>query len=112
MMQSTLGAYLNDVWYPGNEKGRGIQFDTINPPSNRLPTIENHWQTVLFDSLVYFHNLARNQANNLPSANNTGVARFEPGTARFDSAFQSIISRTNREGGSRFFDKSALYHVA
>ena len=112
MMQSTLGAYLNDFWYPGNSGGRGIQFDTINPPSNRLPTIENHWQTVLFDSLVYFHNLARNQANNLPSANNTGVARFEPGTARFDSAFQSIISRTNREGGSRFFDKSALYHVA
>ncbi|MFN7313791.1 MAG: TonB-dependent receptor, partial [Bacteroidota bacterium] len=112
MMQSTLGAYLNDVWYPGNSNGKGIQFDTINPPTNRLPAIENHWQTVLFDSLVYFHNLARNQANNVPSANNTGVARFEPGTARFDSAFQSIISRTNREGGSRFFDRSALYHVA
>ena len=112
MMQSTLGAYLNDVWYPGNSNGKGIQFDTINPPKNRLPVIENHWQTVLFDSLVYFHNLARNQANTIPSANNTGVARFEPGTARFDSAFQSIISRTNREGGSRFFDRSALYHVA
>lgn len=112
IMQSTLGAYLNDVWYPGNSGGRGIQFDTINPATNRLPAIENHWQTALFDSLVYFHNLARSQANNLPSANNTGEARFEPGTARFDSAFQSIISRTNREGGSRFFDKSALYHVA
>lgn len=38
--------------------------------------------------------------------------RFVPGTARFDSAFDAITSRTSfEEGGSRFFDRSALYHI-
>ncbi|MCX6185413.1 MAG: TonB-dependent receptor, partial [Bacteroidetes bacterium] len=32
--------------------------------------------------------------------------------ARFDSAFKAITSRTNRQGGSKFFDQSALYHFA
>lgn len=36
---------------------------------------------------------------------------FEPGTARFDSAFNAITSRLPSEGGTMFFDKSALYHV-
>jgi outer membrane receptor protein involved in Fe transport len=38
--------------------------------------------------------------------------RFMPGTDRFDSAFAAITSRTSyTEGGSRFYDKSALYHL-
>lgn len=36
---------------------------------------------------------------------------FEPGTARFDSAFNAITSSLPSEGGTMFFDKSALYHV-
>ncbi|MDP2187329.1 MAG: TonB-dependent receptor [Sphingobacteriaceae bacterium] len=36
---------------------------------------------------------------------------FEPGTARFDSAFNAITSRLPSEGGTMFFDKSALYHA-
>lgn len=63
------------------------------------------------DSLIILHQLARERANILPSANGTGIPRFEPGTERFDSAFRSITSRTNREGGSRFFDRSLLYHI-
>ena len=37
--------------------------------------------------------------------------RFEPGTQRFQEAFDSITSTLLGEGGTRFFDKSALYHV-
>lgn len=38
--------------------------------------------------------------------------RYVPGTAAYDSAFNSIVSRTAfTEGGSRFYDKSALYHI-
>lgn len=37
--------------------------------------------------------------------------RFEPGTAAFDSAFHAITSTLYSEGGSRFYDKSALYHM-
>jgi len=36
---------------------------------------------------------------------------FEPGTARYDSLFNDITSRLFTEGGSRFYDKSSLYHA-
>lgn len=38
---------------------------------------------------------------------------YEPGTARFDSLFNDLTSKKNNaaENGTRFFDKSALYHV-
>ncbi|RMG24298.1 MAG: TonB-dependent receptor, partial [Bacteroidetes bacterium] len=37
---------------------------------------------------------------------------LQPGTAAFQAAFDSITSRiTSTEGGTRFFDKSALYHL-
>lgn len=34
-----------------------------------------------------------------------------PGTAAYDSLFNDITSRTFTEGGARFFDRSALYHI-
>lgn len=38
--------------------------------------------------------------------------RLVPGTPAFEAAFDSITSRiTSTEGGTRFYDKSALYHV-
>jgi len=38
--------------------------------------------------------------------------RYTPGTAAYDSAFNSIVSKTAfTEGGSKFYDKSALYHI-
>ena len=42
----------------------------------------------------------------------TDATRLVPGTAAFEAAFDSITSRiTSTEGGTRFFDESALYHV-
>ncbi|MDB4106855.1 TonB-dependent receptor [Bacteroidia bacterium] len=37
--------------------------------------------------------------------------RLKPGTQEFDSMFGDITSRLFTEGGTRFFDKSALYHL-
>lgn len=37
--------------------------------------------------------------------------RPEPGTALFDSVFNYVTSRDFIQGGSRFYDKSALYHI-
>lgn len=111
-LERVMGAYMVD-WYNRNSNGRGLQFDTISAAGGvRLNAIENYWRTTLNDSLMYFHGIARNFANFEPSANGSGADRFVPGTSRFDSAYQSIISRTNREGGSRFFDRSSLYHVS
>ena len=37
--------------------------------------------------------------------------RFLPGTAEFDSVFQNITTRLFTDNGTRFFDRSALYHA-
>ena len=37
--------------------------------------------------------------------------RFEPGTERFQAAFDSITGTLLGQGGTKFFDKSALYHI-
>jgi iron complex outermembrane receptor protein len=65
-----------------------------------------------YDSLVVYHQETRNWADGVGyDANN--YAFFAPGTLQFDTALASITSRTSfAEGGSRFYDKSALYHIA
>lgn len=63
------------------------------------------------DSLNAWHQRARDHAN---SANpiTGGGAYYEPGTAAFDSLKNAITSRKSYgEGGTLFYDKSALYHV-
>ncbi|MFM9026565.1 MAG: TonB-dependent receptor domain-containing protein [Bacteroidota bacterium] len=66
-----------------------------------------------YDTLMLYHSNSRTYADNsLDIFNPQFVPFFQPGTARFDSAFNSITTRKSfSEGGSRFFDRSALYHV-
>ncbi len=70
------------------------------------------WQKENKAILDDFHRKAQNHAS---SANRTfNISDFyQPGTPRFDSLFNSITSRKNNdiEKGTRFFDRSALYHV-
>jgi iron complex outermembrane recepter protein len=62
------------------------------------------------DSLNYWHSLARDYADNQNIRN--GSQYLVPGTTQFDSVFNSIISKKSfGEGGTKFFDKSALYHI-
>lgn len=103
-----LGGYLTS-WYSRNLNS-GLMLKNI-PNAERLNFIENYWRSSLIDSLYYFHNMARNIANG-PSAALNYTSRVVPGTFAFDSLFQKITSSTNTEGGSRLFDRSALYHAA
>lgn len=103
---------LVSAWIDANT-GAGIRLDTVPRANNqRLNFIDNYWRTYLADSLIKYHNISRQIANSAGGLSTSSTARFEPGTARFDSAFNAITSRTNQNGGSRFFDQSALYHVA
>ncbi len=61
------------------------------------------------DSLNLYHAETRAYVDGLDATFTD--PRYEPGTARFDSLFQDITSRTFAQNGSRFYDKSALYHV-
>ena len=61
------------------------------------------------DLLREYHAEARDVADMARGFNS--VDAYEVGTERFDRAFDSITSRLSSEGGTRFFDRSALYHL-
>lgn len=64
------------------------------------------------DTLSYYHNLAQAYASGVGNPLNANSAMYQPGTIAFDTAFTNITSkRSYSEGGSRFYDKSALYHI-
>ncbi len=71
----------------------------------------NQWLTTYDDSLRFWHGLAADSANNKFIQLAKSQDFFEPGTERFQMAFDSLTRLKNTEGGTRFFDKSALYHV-
>lgn len=66
------------------------------------------WFQANLDSLQVWHQDNRNQIDSDPR---NGNPRAEPGTAKFDSLFNDVTGRKFTEGGSRFFDQSALYHA-
>ena len=61
------------------------------------------------DSLQSIHNIVRNKVNKKISLADRPY--FDPGTARFDSAFAVIKNKPLSEGGSKLQDRSALYHI-
>ncbi len=63
------------------------------------------------DSLTLWHSQAEAFANGPGIGVSKSPPFFEPGTARFDSLFNDITSKLRTEGGTRFYDNSALYHV-
>jgi len=63
------------------------------------------------DILFYYHQLAEQFAND-SSLYPGEHAYYVPGTSQFDSAFNYITTHESySQGGSKFFDKSALYHI-
>lgn len=61
--------------------------------------------------LFGWHVQTQNYVNNNSLQPGYEVPFYQPGTPRFDSAFHYITSTLSTEGGTRFFDKSALYHA-
>jgi outer membrane receptor for ferrienterochelin and colicin len=108
-LTQTLSGEIEN-WYAANS-GQGIRLDTI-PANKRLSYIDNYWKNNFADKIAKFHATARDIANSAGIGSVSALDRFAPGTARFDSAFKSITSLNNTQGGSRFFDQSALYHAA
>ena len=70
------------------------------------------WLLKYQDSLIQWHQLAQDYAN----TKKTSTPFYEPGTQRFQDIFDEIrLKNSNKRdvvnGGTRFFDKSALYHI-
>lgn len=74
------------------------------------------WNTTYQDSLVAWHSWIENLTNN-GNANIVNISAdgyYEPGSDKFVDAFQRITQAKNNatENGTRFFDRSALYHAS
>ncbi len=64
------------------------------------------------DSMLLYHQNSRDYADGVGNPVFGYLARLQPGTEEYNNALKTITSRTSfTEGGSRFYDKSALYHV-
>ncbi len=57
------------------------------------------------DTIAYFH------AQNRDFTDNFSYNLIEAGSSEFDSLFQDITSKSFAEGGTKFIDRSALYHA-
>ena len=86
-----------------------FNFAENGPIDNWSENFYEPWLADNLDSVAYFHSLTRAGVDDLDG---TFIdPRYEPGTARFDSLFNDITRRTFADNGSRFFDRSALYHA-
>ena len=85
----------------------------IGPNGEIIASFDNEaadqWKIDFRDSLIHWHTLAQNVANTTTRGN--AQPYLEPGTQRFKDAFDDITGRERSEGGTKFFDNSALYHV-
>jgi outer membrane receptor protein involved in Fe transport len=99
-------------WWSRNDLGNVFKKmkDMGYPSDNAEAQIA--WQENNKAKLDEWHTLATAYANTANKTFNT-KNYYAPGTARFDSLFQDIISRKNNsvEQGTRFFDRSALFHI-
>ncbi len=106
---------INELGYP--ELGP-LQFDSngaLITDENGIPVRDfdnvaaENWLTQFSDSLTIWHNETEIVAN----SGGGGEPFFQPGTERFEEAFEDIRTRLSNteEGGTRFHDKSSLYHV-
>ncbi len=103
----------NDAWFRAYSDywAQNRVFDQLKSMGMSQDNFQQ-WQKDNKEILDEFHRKAQDFAS---SNNRTfSIADFyKPGTPRFDSLFNSITSRKNNdlEKGTRFFDKSALFHI-
>ena len=72
--------------------------------------LQNLWISENTDSMLVWHAESREAAEDL-LANPNQNPFYQPGTQRFDSVLTSVTTALLGQGGSRLYDKSALYNV-
>lgn len=108
--------WLNTVKPQINENGFPQLMIEIDPDTG-LPNINfdvagaEQWLEDNKELLTHWHAESAAFANGPGQGSSQSVAFFEPGTERFEEEFNRITTSLRSEGGTRFFDNSALYHV-
>lgn len=70
---------------------------------------QNQWAQDNSGFMDDYNSFIRDLTDNTAGSNE--FPRFQPGTARFDSLFNDVTGRLFTDNGSRFYDRSALYHT-
>ncbi|MEY3397554.1 MAG: hypothetical protein RL220_148, partial [Bacteroidota bacterium] len=107
---------IDDTGYPGLVFNP--DFNPLDPTTFYLPYDYDSlasWTALYHDSLMYWHSLVENWTNN-GNGNVPGIGTLgylAPGSEAFQSEFERLTSLKNNEGegGTRFYDKSALYNA-
>jgi outer membrane receptor protein involved in Fe transport len=74
-------------------------------------TANEEWIRNNQDKLAEWHQVVEQLANQADPQEASTKAFLVPGTPEFQQEFDRITSLKSTEGGTRFYDKSALYHV-
>jgi iron complex outermembrane receptor protein len=106
--------YWGDFIYP-QMKAAGYPQNVIflpEPPFVIFDTTSSlQWLREHQPELAGWHALAEEYANKQDPLVSSTKAFLAPGTPEFQEAFDRITSLKSTEGGTRFYDKSALYHA-
>lgn len=107
--EGAWGSTYRNFWsFIGAPEVRGLP-GYPNPNQSR-EEFEAQLSALLADTLGFMRDLHEQTRNTVNLANGSEEA-LTPGTPQFDSLFNYITSRSFNEGGSRFYDKSSLYHL-
>lgn len=80
-------------------------------PDLGFPAAARQWLADNDASLREWHAEAAAFANGPGQGNSTSLPYFVPGSPEFNEQFADITGKIRSEGGTKFFDNSALYHV-
>lgn len=102
-----IGPQIIENGYPQIEVDfvNGMVVTSFDVPGAEQWLIDNR------NLLQQWHNESAAAANGPGQGSSQSVAFFEPGTERFQQEFDRISGTLRSEGGTKFFDNSALYHV-
>jgi len=116
--QNDYSRYWQSNIYPQMIESGYPEGKVVIDPNTGIPTFDfdpdaaQQWLEDNNSQLLDWHTEAAD-ATDQSGFNTGGADFFEPGTARFDSVFREITTALSNEteGGTRFFDRSQLYHV-
>lgn len=104
--QQNIVPQMNELGYP---KPR-VVFDPL-PRLEFDIDMARQWLAENQGALSEWHAMAEAFANQASPVFQGTRDFYTPGTERFREFFDQIVSRKSTEGGTRFYDKSALYHL-
>ena len=113
---NVIGPLIAESGFPQIEV---LTDDNGNPIFNDDGSVQTFFDNEAYDqwlidnagSVAEYHAQAQIYADTVTRGASAAVPFFEPGTERFQQEFDRISTSLRADGGTKFFDRSALYHL-